>query len=97
MSDLPHSALERPVDNTGQWLRNLDVDFDNVNQVPTTPSSTRTDPVSTSALPGGIEESEGTATPGRFEPENEGTVSDRTYDTIRKHPATPPFFLCFER
>lgn len=85
MSDLPFSALERPVDNTGQWLRNLKVDFDNVNQTPPTPSSAHTEPVSTPSLPSGIEESEGTATPGRFEPENEGTVSDRTYDTIRTY------------
>ena len=88
MSDLPRSAADAvPPDNTSQWLRNLDVDFDASTPVPTTPCSSRPDEVSTPALPQGIKESEGTATPQRFEPEDdEGarTISDDTYDEISK-------------
>ena len=88
VSDLPRSAADAvPPDNTSQWLRNLDVDFETSNVVPSTLSSIRTDPVSTPALPSGVEESEGTATPQRFEPDNDDgsqTVSDETYNHIRK-------------
>ena len=88
VSDLPATATEAtPVENTSQWLRNLDVDFDSVNATPPTPCSTHLEGASTPALPQGIEESVGTATPRRFAPEvNEDarTVSERTYDEIRK-------------
>lgn len=53
---------------------------------PTTPSSIRTEPVSTTALPTGVEESKGTATPQQFEPDDDNgilTVSDNTYNHIR--------------
>lgn len=88
MSDLPTSAADLvPTENTSQWLQNLDVDFDANPVVPATPSSVHTDVVSTPALPTGIDESTGTATPRRFEPEtneDDRSVSDRTYDRIRK-------------
>lgn len=100
MSDLPNSADElQPVENTSQWLKTLDVDFDSNPTVPTTPSSIHTDGVSTPALPPGIDESTGTLTPRRFEPEaNEDnrTVSDRTYDYIREsYPSKYFFFSSF--
>ena len=89
MSDLPRSAADAvPPDNTSQWLRNLDVDFDASTPVPTTPCSSRPDEVSTPALPQGIEESEGTATPQRFEPEDDDgarTISTDTYDDISEY------------
>ena len=98
MSDLPNSATELAhPDNTSQWLKNLDVDFEVSNNRSTTPSSIRTDPVSTPALPAGVEESEGTATPRRFEPEDDDsarTISDVTYDDIRKS-VTWFWFSCF--
>ena len=75
-----------PLENTSQWLRNLKVNFDNVNENPPTPCSSHQEGASTPALPRGIEESVGTATPRRFAPdiEENRTVSDRTYDDIRK-------------
>ena len=102
MSDLPSSVIEaRPTDNTSQWLKNLDVDFEVSDNRSTTPSSIRTDPVSTPALPAGVEESEGTATPQRFKPEDDDgarTISDVTYDKIRTSPSKKVsfFFSPFE-
>ena len=97
MSDLPRSAAAAvPPDNTSQWLRNLDVDFDASTPVPTTPCSSRPDEVSTPALPQGIEESEGTATPQRFEPEDDDgarTISTDTYDDISEY--TSSLFVIF--
>lgn len=88
MSDLPRSATEAShPDNTSQWLKNLEVDFDSVNEQPPTPCSSQVDEISTPALPHGIEESEGTATPHRFAPETgrrARTISEDTYDSIRK-------------
>lgn len=88
VSDLPLSAVDpTPVENTSQWLRNLDVNFDSVNEAPPTPCSSHIEGVSTPALPRGVDESVGTATPRRFAPEVEErarTISDGTYDTIRK-------------
>lgn len=92
VSDLPSSAAEAaPPDNTSQWLRNLDVDFDESNAgpttpVPSTPGTNLADGASTPALPEGIEESVGTTTPRRFAPDEDdrGTISDVTYDDIRK-------------
>lgn len=86
MSDLPCSAADAvPPDNTSQWLRNLDFVFNSSNKGPTTPSSIRTEEDSTPALPQGIEDSEGTATPQGFWPEDENgarTISTNTYNKI---------------
>lgn len=91
VSDLPSSTTEaRHPDHTSQWLRDLDVDIDtsnDINEAPSPPCSSHTEGVSTPALPPGVAESEGTATPHRFAPEREAsedTVSEATYDCIRE-------------
>ena len=89
MSDLPGSAhdLHQPgVED--QWLRNLDIDATTSKPVPVpaTPLSTQSQGVSTPALPSGIAETEGTATPHRFAPDGPqgfDTISNRTYEAIR--------------
>ena len=98
MSDLPNSAIEiAQPDNTSQWLKNLDIDFV-ANKERSTPPSIRTDPGSTPALPEGIAESKGTATPQQFAPEEDDngsqTVSNVTYNKIceSNHFIFFPFF-----
>ena len=99
VSDLPPSAADAtPLENTSQWLRNLEVNFDSVNENPPTPCSSHLDGASTPALPPGIAETAGTATPRRFAPEVEtrtATVSDRTYDDIRKSSVYSSYIIFF--
>ena len=76
-------------DEKFNWLLNLDVDHDTAVYQPATPVSVQSTIPSTPALPTEVEGSEHTASPSRFSPEpkdefneQEGTVSDLTYDDI---------------
>ena len=73
------------------WLLNLDVDKDTAEYQAATPISVQSTIPSTPALPEEVTGSDHTTSPTRFSPdpdvqtdELEGTISDRTYDTIRK-------------
>ena len=73
------------------WLLNLDVDHDTAVYQAATPISVQSTIPSTPALPVEVVGSDYTASPHRFSPEPEDelaadheTVSDKTYDAIRK-------------
>lgn len=73
------------------WLLNLDVDHDTAVYQAATPVSVQSTIPSTPALPVEVIGSDHTVSPPRFSPEPEdelaadqGTVSDKTYDAIRK-------------
>ena len=90
MSDLPASAHDlHHTEAKGQWLQSLDIEATTSTPVPvpSTPLSTQSHGVSTPALPSEIAETEGTATPQRFAPEDHqgsDTVSNRTYEELCK-------------
>ena len=73
------------------WLLNLDVDHNTEQYQPATPVSVQSTIPSTPALPAEVEELDHTASPPRFSPEprneleeEEGTISDKTYNKIRE-------------
>lgn len=86
VSDLPMSAIElAQPDNTSQWLRNLEVDFDAVHNTSANPCSSHIDRALTPALPETVVELDRTLTPQCFEPgerDNSCMISDPTYDKI---------------
>ena len=101
MSDVPDDATDligegsvhpsQYDEEKSDWLLNLDVDHDTEDYQPATPISVQSAVPSTPALPADVEESDHTASPRRFSPEpvkdkdEEGTVSDRTYNDICKY------------
>lgn len=75
-----------------EWLLNLDVDKDTADYQAATPVLVQSTIPSTPALPAEVTGSEHTVSPPRFSPDPEvqtdeldGTVSDCTYDEIRKY------------
>ena len=83
------------------WLLNLDVDHDTEDYQPATPVSVQSTIPSTPALPAEVASSDHTASPPCFSPEpiedlkeEEGAVSDKTYEDICKSfLQTSHFFL----